>query len=459
MIPQYRHTAEGGDHRMNIFIAGAGRVGFHVARLLSAENHDVTVIETDPTRVEQVDYTLDVSTAVGNASSVILLKELGVAEADLFVAASGIDEINLISAATAKGLGAKQVVARVDNPAYVEGNILYEALLGIDYILSPDALTAVEVVKYIETPGMVAAEDFGRGLVQVRQMRITKSLTSGGRTLKDIVLPPGVLIGTISRDGDIMIARGDSTVERGDLITLIGKREQMEAAQRLFQGEQPKPKHVIIMGGARIGLHLAQILQTREFPVKLIDWNEERCNSLAAKLQQTKVVCRDATARITLEQEHVAGANTFVATTSDDERNIMASVLANEVGAEQTIAIVHQPDFASLVGKLGIDHAVTPRASIANRILRLVHQKTMSASIALEEGQVQVVEFVVRADAVISGKQLKEIKFPKGALAAMILRKDEVIVPSGNADIQAEDSIIVIAVPDSLESVQKLFLR
>lgn len=444
---------------MNIFIAGAGRVGFHIARLLSAENHDVTVIEIDPNRLEQVDYVLDVSTVTGNTSSVMLLKEAAVAKGDLFVAASGDDEINLIAAATAKGLGARQVVARVDNPTYVEANILYETILGIDYILSPDALTAFEIVKYIESPGMVAAEDFGRGLVQVRQVRITKSPTARGETLKDVVLPPGVLVGVISRNAEIMIPHGDATVERGDLVTLIGKREQMEPVQKLFQGHEPKPKNVIVMGGGLIGLHLAQALEKRNIAVKLIDWNLERCNELAAKLAQTKVVCRDATTRITLDQEHVAGADAFVATTNDDERNIVASILANEVGANRTIAVVHQPDFASLVSKLGIDHAVTPRASIANRILRLVHQKTMSASVVLEEGQVQVVEFAVEADIAITGRRLKEITFPRGALVAMILRGDEVIVPSGDADVRAGDSIIVIAVSDSLEAVQKLFQR
>ncbi len=445
---------------MNVFVAGGGRVGFHLARLLTIEGHDVTIIEIDPNRVEQADYALDARTITGNAVSVMLLTEAGVGAADVFVAALRTDELNLLAAATAKSLGAKQVVARVDDASYIESSMLYETLLNIDYILSPDALTAAEIARFIENPGMIAMEEFGRGLVQMRQVRVAKSPTRNGRTLRD-VCPPGcgALLGTINRKGQTMVPNGSSVVEPGDLITLIGKRESIPTLQSQFQGHITKTDHITIMGGGSIGLHLAQLLDNRACSVKLIDWDMERCNFLAAKLKRVKVVCRDASSRSALEQEHIDEMDLFVATTSDDERNIMACVLAKEIGAAHSVAVVNQPDFAPLVGRLGIDHAVTPRACLSNRILRLIHQKNISTLAVLDEGQVEIIEFKVEAPAPLTGKSLRDIagRFPKGALVATILRGEEVIVPSGESRIEVGDSVVMVAALDSIDAVLKLF--
>lgn len=442
---------------MNIFIAGGGRVGFHLARLLAGENHDITVIESDPNQLEHIDYALDVSTIAGNAADVLLLKSADVGAADLFLATTGDDEINLIASTTAKGLGASQVVARVHNTTYTESDILYETIMGIDYILSPEALTSHEIFTYIQNPGMVAMESFGRGLVQMLQMRVARVPLQAGQTLKDLSLPHGVLLGVISRNGRVEIPRGSSTLEEHDVVTLIGHKEQMAQTQSLFQGVEVRHDKVVIMGGSQIGLNLAKMLENHGKAVKIFDWNMNRCKELAAALKKTKVVCRDATSRVSLEQEHVDGADIFVSATRDDERNIMASVLAKEVGVKETLAVVHQPDFAPLVTKLGIDHAVTPRACIANRILKLVNQKRVSSLAVLEEGQIEILELKVDGNSPVLGSRLSEVKFPPNCLVASILRSDQVIVPRGDDEIHADDSIIVIADAEAHDSVRKLF--
>ncbi|HNT87651.1 MAG TPA: Trk system potassium transporter TrkA, partial [Candidatus Hydrogenedentes bacterium] len=416
---------------MNIFIAGGGRVGFHLARLLSGERQDVTVIENDPARLEEIDYALDVSTVAGDGSSVMLQQSLNVGAAGLFVASMGNDETNLIAAATAKGLGAKQVVARVDNPMYIESHILYETILGLDFVLSPDALAALEIANYIENPGTTAAEDFGRGLVHMRQIQATKTPTRNGKLLQD-VLPPGggVLLGVINRDGNAFIPHGDAVVQVGDLVTLIGHRDKLGAVQQMFQDTDAGPRKVAILGGSKIGLHLAQALQGKMKAVKLFERRLDRSNVLATKLKKTKVVCRDAVSRVSLEQEHIDGFDVFVAATGDDERNILACVLAKEVGAKEVVAVVHQPDFAQLVQRLDIDLAVTPRTAISNRIVKLVHQGAMTSLAVIGEGQVEVMELTLHDGASVLGKQLKDLKakFPRGALVASILRDKRVIV-------------------------------
>ena len=208
-------------------------------------------------------------------------------------------------------------------------------------------------------------------------------------------------------------------------------------------------------------MHLAQALEKRRRSVKLFDWRMDRCEQLASVLKSTKVVCRDATSREALEQEHVDGAGVFVATTNDDERNIMAAVLAKEVGVDQTIAVVHHPDFAPLVGKLGIDHAVTPRACMASRILKLVHQEGLTSLAVLEEGEVEIVELTVGANAAVVGQHLRDLKpkLPERALVATILRGDDVIVASGEDTLEGGDSVVLIVGSDSLETVLRLFSR
>ncbi|MBI2424071.1 MAG: Trk system potassium transporter TrkA [Candidatus Hydrogenedentes bacterium] len=447
---------------MNIFIAGGGRVGTHLARLLSGDNQNVTMIEADPNRLEQIDYNLDVSTAHGDGASVMLLQKLGVPGADLFVASMGNDQTNLIAAATAKGLGAKQVVARVDNPMYIDANILYESILGIDYILSPDALAALEMAHYIEHPGVLVSQDFGRGIIQMRQVRVTRSPTTGGRTLKDVLKPgSGVLLGVVDRKGKSSIPHGDTIVEPGDQITLIGKKDRLEEVQRLFQETAEKPSRVAIMGGGTIGLRLAKVLESKLKTVKLFERREHRCEELAALLKKTKVVLRDATSRIALEQEHIDTFDVFVAATNDDERNIMASVLAKEVGVKMVVAIVHQPDFAPLVERLGIDLAVTPRTSIANKILKLVHQGEFTSLAVLSEGQVEVMEFALNETSPVLGNQLREIrhKLPRNALIATILRNNEVIVPSGEDMLLAGDSIVLIVSAEGVEAARRVLQK
>jgi trk system potassium uptake protein TrkA len=379
---------------MNIFIAGGGRVGFQLARLLSKENHDVTVIETDQNQVDHVDYSLDVSTVTGRAEDVLLLQGLGVSEADLFIAATGDDEINLISATTAKGLGAKKVVARVENRIYNESDILYETIMGIDYILSPQALTAHEIVNYVQNPGMVATESFGNGRIRMLQIQVTKAPHAENESLKDIQLPEGVLVGVISRNEEAQIPYGGSQIQQDDIVTLVGKAESLDKAKKLFQGVEVRN-------------------EKDGRSVKLFEWNMTRCNELASQLKKTKVVCRDATSRMSLEQEHVADYDIFIAATHDDERNIMASVLAKEVGVRTALAVVHQPDFVPLVRKLGIDHAITPRACIANRVVKLTSREHNQSIAMLEDGQVEILEFDFNCESPLIGQRLADIKFPQ----------------------------------------------
>lgn len=447
---------------MNIVVAGGGRVGFHLASLLCAENHNVTVIESDPERSEEIDYSLDASVLLGSTTSIRTLSQAGIEAADLFVAATGNDDINMLAAATAKALGVPQTVARADDPIYAESRSRYESLLKIDFILSPEGLAALDILQYLQNPGIVAAEDFGRGRVLMRQMRITRTPAGQENQLREICPPGcGALLAVISRGNEIIIPQGDTIVRPGDIVTLIGRVAVLDSFRETFRGTEPETRDVVIMGGGSIGLLLARSLEDRRGSVKIFERKPARCEELANILTQAKVVCRDAALRLSLEQEHVDDADVFVASTNDDERNIMAAMLAKEVGIRQTIAVLHQPDFAPLANKLGIDYAVTPRACIANRVLKLTHQKEVASLAVLEEGRVEIVEFLVKNTSAIAEVQLKNFKNLLSrhaqALVATIIRGDEVIVPSGEDQILAGDSVIVVTASSSIDSVRKLF--
>ena len=211
---------------MNIFIMGGGRVGSHLAELLSEEQFDVTVIEQDPTTQEKLDLSLNARIILGDGTSALLLQSLQVNEADLFVACSGSDEANLIAAAAAKSLGASKVLARVEKSVFIEENYMYENILNIDYLLSPDALVAQEIANFILYPGILASEEFAKGKIHLRKVRVTDKAEAANKRLQE-VLPPGsgVLVGLLEHDERVVIPNGSDSIYPGDIVTLIGKRE------------------------------------------------------------------------------------------------------------------------------------------------------------------------------------------------------------------------------------------
>lgn len=434
---------------MHIFIMGGGRVGFHLAKLLAEEDYEITVIEKDLERQEQLDLALNARVIQGNGASPLLLQSLGIEDAYLFIACAGDDETNLIAAGAAKALGAQKAIARVEQRVYTDANFIFEGFLGVDFMLSPDALVAQEIANYIIYPGVLAAEEFARGRIQLRRVQVKTGARAAGQLLRDIVLPgSGVLAGLVDRKEETIIPRGDFRILPGDKVTLIGKRDNMTETLHDFQGEEPRMQRVAIMGGGAIGQWIAQSLGGKVESVKLFEMNPQKAQHIASEFhhKNISVVLRDATSRESLEQEHIDSYDIFIATTEDDERNIVASVLAHEVGAKTTAAVIHHPDFAPLVTKLGIDMTVTPRSAVANSVIKIVRQQTVTASTLLGEGETEVIEFNVGEKCPGLGKTLAEISeaLPRRSIIATIIRGDNVFVPGGKDTIEHGDAIVLI---------------
>ena len=439
----------------NVIIAGAGRVGSYLARLLTREDFNVIITDIDLREVEQIDDEMDLQSMECDAVDLPFHDGIDMGNTQLFVACTGNDELNMLTAATAKSLGAREVVARVERLSYLDRNIIYESMLSVDYLLSPKSLTAHAIAGAVGSPGQFKNESIARGLLQVIELRTTKSPLRFGQTLKDLQLPEDVLVGGIARGDSVFIADGTATIQPGDIISLVGRRKQLEGARELFRSNERAVESVVIMGGGKIGSHLAGILERQNLVVKVLEYNEAVCHELSQQLRKAKIVCRDATSRKNLEMEHVNTADVFIATSHDDERNIMAGILAREVGVQQVMSVIHNPDFARLVQRLGIDMTFTPRDSFADRVVRLLHQKEGTSSTYLHDGAVELFEITVQEETRFTGKSLEEVSFPKDSRIAGIIRDGELLVPTGDTHIHRGDTLVAMVRPENVLSFEK----
>ncbi|NLN92391.1 MAG: Trk system potassium transporter TrkA [Candidatus Hydrogenedens sp.] len=449
---------------MNIFILGGGRAGYHLARLLSEENYDVTVIERDPEHQEYIDQMLNARVLLGDGASALFLQSIDIAGADLFIACTGRDETNLLAATAAKGLGAKQVVARVEKAPYMVESYMYDQLLNIDYILSPDALVAQEISNYALHPGVLISEEFSHGHILLRQVQVAADAPANGQLLSEVLQPDnGALAGVIERQGKVFVPDGTTRIAVGDKVSLLSKRETMSEALSKFQGRVSTIQRVAIMGAGTIGLWIAHALEKKVSEVKLFERESERARLVAGEFQKRniQVIHRDATSRNSMEQEHLDSFDLFIATTEDDERNILAGVLAREVGVSSVAAVVHHVDFAPLAEKLGINITVTPRSMIAGSVLKIVRQKTVAASATLNEGDAEILEITVHEHSPLKGVMLKNSKgkLPARVLVATVLRDNDTFIPNGNTVIREGDSLILIATTENIHEVRKFFQR
>jgi len=446
---------------MNIVIAGGGRVGLHLARLLCDQNHNLTVLEADPQRREEIDSILDARTVVGDAAAALLMQSLDVGSADLFVACTGDERTNLIAASMAKALGAARCVARVNSALFLEGSMLYEGTLNIDFLLNPDALAAHDIILYIENPGVVSLEDFSRGQLQVRGLELPLDTPVHGKTVSEI-LPPGsgVLVGAIFNKGRASVARGKTRLEGGSRVTLLGPPDQLDRVMPLFVDQRPAKK-VAIFGGDLTGVLIARALEKRKLEVKIFEKDLDRCEIIAQEFYTVKVVNRDGASRTALQQEHLDNYDVFIATTRDDERNIVSCVMAKEFGVKRAVAVIHHPDFANLARRLDIDLAVTPRVSFTKSILHLLYQKDFPGAALLGEGQLEMLEFTIGPGTSLAGKPVAQAAniLPDNSLIACIEREGQIFIPGGMDTIQDGDKLVLIIPTRMSESVREQLAR
>jgi trk system potassium uptake protein TrkA len=443
---------------MRIVTLGAGTVGTSIADLLCQHGHIVTVVDSDPAHVRRINAELDVRAITGSASQSSVLFQAGVLGSDVCLAVTGDDEVNIVAASMAKAMGARRSIARVYAPVFRDLSTFdYQRHFNIDRLLSLEHLSATELARNIRNPGSVIVENFARGQLEVQEVEVHRKTTAVGVPLKQLGLPAAVRIGSIYREDSLWIAGAEDVIQVGDRITLIGRREDIDEVRGLFQHGSIAKQDVVIAGGGETGYHLARTLEGERFRIMVMETSAERCAFLAENLQRSTVVKADATRRAVLEEERVGTADVFVACTGDDENNIMAGVEAREIGAGKIMAIVGRPDYATVVGKLGIDVAVSERDVMAKQILGFLNVGPVVTRTTLPGGRVGVYEIEVDEHCTATEHVLANLRLPAQCLIAAVLREEFVRVPGADDHLRAGDTVVALIDDDALDETLAYF--
>ncbi len=430
---------------MNVIIAGAGEVGGHAAEVLSAESHNVTVIDLSPAKLRALSDTLDLRTMVGHCAHFNVLREAGADRCDLMIAATAIDEINLLSASVAKAAGAKKTIVRVHHTAnFSLAGTPYAKQLGIDDLVCPEHLTSLAIARSVRNPGSIALEEFARGRLMMQQITVGHDAQAVGKQLSDLELPPGSRLATVEREGRPVIADATSRMQPGDRITLIGKTEVFDSARKFFSKGKQKHIAIAIMGETSMAVWLCRAFKHKVFSVRVFVETSTRAQELSEKLSHVTILEADPTDSTTFADEHMERVDTFIAATEEDERNILACGQAKRLGVAKAIVVIKRAKYLPLLPHVGVDQAYSPRADAVKAILRLIGKGPVRSLATFANGVAEVYQITPSKRSKLLGHELRNINLPPQSMIAAIRRGDDVYVPGAQDQVLAGDTILVI---------------
>ena len=445
---------------MKVIIVGAGEVGFHVASHLSLENKDVVVIDKNADAVRRVSDTLDVQAINASGSSPVVLEEAGIQNAEIILAVTDSDEINLSACLAANMISpTTKKLARIRNADYDK---YYEMLSAhapnIDTIINPE----IEVVKTIDqlmcVPGAVDVGEFADGRIKFVGVYLDQNAQLAGIRLAELPArtgPARPLIAAVVRDEELIIPRGNDRLQAGDLVYFISEEAKLLETLAVFDKYEQPIDRVLIVGGGRLGFRLASFLEEKSIQCKIIEINPGRCAILAEKLNKSVVLCGDGSDQALLAEENIRDIDVVVTLTDDEETNILTSLLATRMGAGKSITKISKFSYFPLMKTIGIEQVVSPRLSAINTILQHVRKGKVISAISIKGEQAEVIEAVALETSDIVTKPLKNIAFPKGSIVAGIIRKENVIIPNGESVIEPDDRIIIFAERQAIPKIEK----
>jgi trk system potassium uptake protein TrkA len=448
---------------VKIIIVGAGEGGFHIASRLSLENKDVIVIEKNADALRRISENLDVQTVEGSGNSPAMLEQAGIKEADILLAVTNRDETNLVAALFANILSPTTIkLARIRGEEY----LMYQDALGqdpyrIDVMINPEAEAVKSVERLLKVPGAVDVGEFADGRIKVIGVRLDADSPVTGTRLIDLKKKTAnkkILVAAIIRDEKLIIPSGEDQLLEGDLIYFVSEEGELKDALRIF-GKRAEPfNSVLIVGGGNLGLKLAQALERLSIHTKLIEKDPDRCRELAEHLDKVIVLQGDGSDQGLLQEENVQNMDVVATLTGDEETNILTSLLAKRMGAHKTVTRISKFSYFPLVSAIGLEHIVSPRLAAINTILQHVRRGKVLSAMALKGEEAEALEAVALETSDIVGKPLQQIRFPQGALVVAIIRRDEVIIPTGDSVILPQDRIIIFSTPQSIPEVEKALM-
>jgi trk system potassium uptake protein TrkA len=430
---------------MNIVICGGGQVGTHAAEVLGEAHHEITVIDRDAARLDAIADSMDVGTYTGNAAQAEVLREAGAAEADLVLAATDVDEVNLLTATIAKGLGARRVVARVHHGTYFEKRGFdYERQLGIDSLICPEYSTALAIAASLRNPGAMAVETFARGSIQMQQFSVSEKSPAIGKKLKDLDIPAHTRVAAISRQQEAFIPEAATELQKGDIVVLVGNTASFQDARKLLQDSKVGRRKVILMGGTPMAVWLCRALHDRNFAIRLFETGRERAEELADKLSWVTVMQANPTDRDVAQEEHLGQADVFVALREQDEDNIIASVLAKSMGVTMVIAVVQNAAYLDLIYHIGVDRALNPSQVAVKEVQLLLDERPLQPLESLADGAVDAYRVRVGEKGDAIGKPLRQVPLSPNWIVAAVRRGEKAWVPGADDTLEPGDTALVV---------------
>lgn len=444
---------------MKIIIVGAGEVGFHLAKKLSEESQDVLLIERDPDKVRHITENLDVQVILGSGTSPKVLRNSGVADAEMLVAATDSDEVNLVACLLARNLNRYILkIARIRNPEYLEEKeLLNKDLLGIDHVINPESVMVETILNLMMVPAASDVIDFVEGRVKLIGITVQPDSPFVGRRLLSFgKMQEKVLIGAIMRGEKALIPRGEDKIQARDLLYLVVRADQLSAVFQSFGMEHRELKRVMIVGAGATGTALATALDRTGINVKIIDKDPRKCATLAEQLGKITIINGDGTDRDLLQEENIDGVDFFVAITGDEESNVLISLLGKGLGAQKTITRIDKLSYIPLVSAIGIDTIISSRLSAIRAILQYIRRGKIISVAPLKGEHAEAIEAEALETSGIVNVPLTEVKFPRGSLLGAVVRNGDIIIPRGDTVIMPKDRLIIFTLRKVLPKLEKL---
>lgn len=438
---------------MNIIIVGCGKVGQALAEQLNESGNNLTVIDLDGVKVNSIASRLDVMGVVGNGATHAIQQEAGIKNADLLIAVTGSDELNLLCCLIAKKAGNCQTIARVRNPEYsLEAPYLKEEL-GLAMVINPEQAAAAEIARVLRFPSAIKIDTFAKGKVELLKFKLPEDSPLVNCTVKEITtkLHCDVLVCTIERDDDAYIANGDFVFKEKDVISIIASPKNAANFFRRINYKTNSVRDVMVVGGGEITHYLCNILSRSGIAVKIIEKDPKRCEELCTTLgDDVTVINGDAADQEILLEEGLENAGAFVALTNLDEENILLSLFAKSKNRGKLVTKINRIDFGDVIKHLELDSIIYPKNITSETITRYVRAMKNTIGINVEtlyniiKGKIEAAEFIIRESSPIVGVPLSELKFKEGVLVASIMREGKVIIPRGYDKIQQGDAVVIV---------------
>lgn len=444
---------------MKIVIAGAGDMGTHLAKMLSGNGHDITVADVDPKALAEVGSLVDVETTEGDTTQFSVLRKAGVRKCDLFIAVRSVENDNILSAVMAKQLGARKAIARIDSNEYLEPNSKEIFIdMGIDYLFYPEQIAAREVINLLGHTSTTEYVDFAAGKLTLVAFKLELTSPLLGRKVIDEGVDEDLEYRTVAivRGSRTFIPGSEDRYEEEDMVYIIARHNSAQSVVELSGTSQVDIRNMMILGGSRIGVRIANELQNK-VNVKLVDYNSDKAYRLAEMLDKTLIINEDGRDTEAMLEEDLSGMDAFVAVTGRSETNILAAMLAKRMGVKKVIAEVENINYISLAESIGVDTIINKKLVTASNIFRFTMTTDVQAIKCLTGSQAEVLEFIVKPNSPATKTSIKELGLPDDAMIGGVVRGDRVFIAVDSTRINAYDRVVVFAMPDSIMRVAEFF--